>query len=47
LDKNLTDYKNEMLKTWEELPPLFVTSASTKSGRNEILGFIENVLTDK
>lgn len=46
LDKNLTDYKNEMLKTWEELPPLFVTSASTKSGRNEILGFIENVLTD-
>jgi len=46
LDKNLTSYKNEMLKTWEELPPLFVTSAGTKLGREEVLGFIENIVSD-
>ena len=44
LEKNLTDYKSEMLKTWEVLPPLFVTSAGTKLGRDEVLGFIENIV---
>lgn len=44
LDKNLTHYKNEMLKTWEELPPLFVTSSDTKMGRDEVLGFIEDIV---
>ena len=46
LEKNLIEYKNEMLKTWEELPPLFVTSAGTKFGRDELLGFIENIVND-
>lgn len=44
LDFNLADYKTELLKTWEELPPIFVTSAETKTGRDEILGFIENTI---
>ena len=44
LDKNLTHYKQEMLKTWEELPPLFVTSSDTKMGRDEVLGFIEDIV---
>jgi len=47
LEKNLASYKGEMLKTWEELPPFFVTSAETKLGRDEILGFIENILNNK
>jgi GTP-binding protein len=46
LDKNLADYRNEMLRTWEELPPLFVTSAGTKSGRDEVLEFIGKILAD-
>jgi GTP-binding protein len=46
LDKNIADYKIEMLKTWEELPPLFVTSAGTKLGRDEVLGFIDSIVTD-
>jgi GTP-binding protein len=46
LDKNLADYKTEMLKTWEELPPLFVTSAGTKLGRDEVLDFIDNIVTN-
>jgi GTP-binding protein len=31
-------------KTWEELPPHFVTSAVKKVGRNKMLDFIEKVL---
>ena len=44
LDKNITDYKDEMLKTWEELPPLFITSSGTKQGRDELLGFIDHIV---
>ena len=44
LDKNITDYKNELLKTWEELPSIFITSSGTKLGRDEILGFIDQVV---
>lgn len=46
LDKNLSHYKAEMLKTWEVLPPLFVTSAGAKLGRDEVLGFIDNIVKD-
>jgi GTP-binding protein len=46
LEKNLTHYKEVMLKTWEVLPPLFVTSASTKFGRDDVLGFIDNIVKD-
>jgi GTP-binding protein len=46
LDKNLTHYKTEMLKTWEELPPVFVTSAGTKLGRDEVLDFIGKIVKD-
>ncbi len=44
LDKNIEAYKAEMLKTWEELPSLFVTSAGTKLGRDEVLGFIDGIV---
>jgi GTP-binding protein len=46
LEKNLSHYKNEMLNSWEELPPLFVTSSGTNLGRDELLGFIENVVNN-
>ena len=29
---------------WEQLPPIFVTSAETDNGREEVLGYIESVL---
>ncbi|MEI6142496.1 MAG: ribosome biogenesis GTP-binding protein YihA/YsxC [Mariniphaga sp.] len=44
LDKNLLVYNTEMLKTWEELPTLFVTSAETKRGREDVLGFIGDII---
>ena len=34
--------KTEMLKEWEEIPPLFFTSTLQKKGTTEILEFIEN-----
>ncbi len=40
---NVNAYKAEMLKSWEELPPIFVTSAEKGVGRDEVLGYIEEV----
>ena len=43
LAKNIGDYKVEMLKSWEELPQIFITSAEKKTGTKEITTFIENL----
>ncbi len=40
--KNLNNYKNELLKGWEELPQIFLSSATKKSGKENILTFIAN-----
>ncbi|MBU4538771.1 MAG: ribosome biogenesis GTP-binding protein YihA/YsxC [Weeksellaceae bacterium] len=37
---NVEDYKSELLKTWEDLPEIYVTSAEKKVGGDEILKFI-------
>lgn len=42
LRKNLDEYYNRMLGLWEEMPDNFVSSAETKVGREEILGYIEH-----
>ena len=36
-------YKKVLLETWEELPPIFVTSSEKKSGRDEVLSYIEQI----
>ncbi len=41
--KNLMEYKKEMLKEWERLPEIFVTSAENRKGRAELLNFIDNI----
>jgi GTP-binding protein len=43
LQKNLAKYKKEMLKYWDELPPVFTTSATSKFGREKLLNFIERI----
>lgn len=43
LNKNLKDYKKEMLKTWEALPEIFLTSSENKIGRTEILTYIDQI----
>ncbi|MEN8139141.1 MAG: ribosome biogenesis GTP-binding protein YihA/YsxC [Bacteroidota bacterium] len=40
LATSLDFYKNELSKNWEELPKMFVTSAETKLGKEEILEYI-------
>lgn len=39
----LENYQNKMLETWEELPPMFVTSSEKKTGTEEILLDIEEL----
>ncbi len=37
------DYKKELLKTWDELPPVFMTSSEDARGRDELLGYIDSI----
>ena len=41
--QNVELFKQAMLETWEELPPIFVSSATTGKGREEILDYIDTV----
>ena len=41
ISKNIKHYKTKMLKEWESLPEIFITSSEKKKGRYEILKFIE------
>lgn len=43
LQKNLAQYKKEMLKYWEELPPVFTSSSESKFGREKLLNYIEEL----
>ncbi len=36
-------YKKELLKHWEELPPIFVTSSEKSTGRDDVLDYIESI----
>lgn len=37
-------FKAALLETWEELPPIFITSSVNGTGREEILEFFEDTL---
>lgn len=41
LHTNLSFYKEELLKTWEEVPRMYVTSSSSRLGKDELISFIE------
>jgi GTP-binding protein len=43
LKTNLTLYKTKLLEQWEELPPIFVTSAEKREGRDELLNYIQEI----
>jgi GTP-binding protein len=43
LDNNLSQYKERLNEEWEELPPIFLTSATTSQGQDEVLAYIENI----
>ena len=37
------EYKKELHKTWDELPPIFMTSSEDSRGRDELLGYIDEI----
>ncbi|MEE4115998.1 MAG: ribosome biogenesis GTP-binding protein YihA/YsxC [Marinilabiliaceae bacterium] len=40
----LESYENVLGESWEELPPMFISSTEEKRGREEILAYIEKTL---
>lgn len=44
LNRNIKVYNKKMTQTmWEEMPPHFITSATDKSGKEELLQFIDDL----
>ena len=43
LERNIEDYKAEMLQTWEEMPRYFVTSSTSGVGKEEVLDYIQSI----
>ena len=40
---NVNDYLNKLSEQWEELPPVFISSSEKKTGREEILDYIDSI----
>ena len=43
VQQNVAAYKKVLEETWEEMPPMFVTSAENKTGRDELLDYIDSI----
>ncbi len=44
LTANIKHYLDELSKQWEELPPHFITSSETRLGKEELLGYIDDII---
>ena len=42
-NRNVELYLKTLQEQWEELPPYFISSSEKKTGRDEILNYIESV----
>ena len=43
LKMNINTYLQDLRKQWEELPPYFISSSENRTGRTEILDYIETI----
>ena len=43
LKGNIEKYKVRLMETWEELPPVFSSSAERRTGKEDILNYIEEI----
>jgi GTP-binding protein len=43
LDQNIIHYKSVLMEYWEELMPIFLSSSKNKTGKDEILDYIQNI----
>ena len=41
--QNAKAWMNQLLDMWEQLPPYFITSSAKKTGRDELLDYIEGI----
>ena len=41
--QNIANYKKKLQETWEELPPMFLTSSESRQGRDELLDYIDSI----
>lgn len=46
LNKQITSYKRKLLEQWESVPTNFLTSSTSKMGRDGLLNFIDEVNKD-
>lgn len=46
LENSIDQYNTEMLRNWESLPVLFITSAVKGDGRDEVLNYIEDSINN-
>lgn len=43
ITKSIENYKSILLQTWEELPPVFITSSSNNHGKEDVLNYIHQI----
>jgi GTP-binding protein len=43
LRENLNAYTKKLLESWEELPPILLTSSEKKEGKEELLNYIDEI----
>lgn len=42
---NAKKYMNSLLDVWEELPPYFITSSEKREGRDDVLNYIQSIIS--
>lgn len=43
LRENMQVYRDKMLEVWEEMPSCFITSSEEKTGKEELINYIESI----
>jgi len=43
IQANVAAYKRKLSETWEDLPPMFITSSESRLGREEVLDYIDMI----
>ncbi|HOK84712.1 MAG: ribosome biogenesis GTP-binding protein YihA/YsxC [Tenuifilum sp.] len=46
LEQNIELHKKVLQESWEELPPIFTTSCVTRTGREDVLNYIDQVFRE-
>ena len=43
VNASVAQYQKTLSETWEEMPKMFITSSEKKTGRDDVLGYIEEI----